>query len=243
MSARAPDFQVSLGDSPEHQTWPSQCSHGHCVLFVDGCKHGYKWAPCITSSWTGWGTTYICRWSKLHGCTVPGLTSPRREQCFFWERTPALLREKKHSARPRMALLIFVAEVMSLAWMVEQPSSSMLRFHPRVMNVFSVFKVTRQKTCVGRTPNGTDWMLRYIQHVTCIYNRYVTASLQSSNEPMGFVEQGRLIDCNDRGSGIPIDIRSTLASSNPGKEPQTKPGWSGVYRSSCMCTYVEDCNA
>ena len=41
---------------------------------------------------------------------------------------------------PRLALLIMLVEAMSGAWMVEQPHLSMLRFHPRIMDVFSECK-------------------------------------------------------------------------------------------------------
>ena len=51
---------------------------------------------------------------------------------------PALL--KLTPLRPRLALLIFVVEAMSGAWLVEQPSLSMLRFHPRIMDTFSFFE-------------------------------------------------------------------------------------------------------
>jgi hypothetical protein len=41
---------------------------------------------------------------------------------------------------PRLALLLYLIEAMSGCWMVEQPSLSLLRFHPRVMEVFSHFR-------------------------------------------------------------------------------------------------------
>ena len=43
----------------------------------------------------------------------------------------------------RMALVVFLVEAMSGCWLIEQPGSSLLRFHPRVMDLFSMFKVTR----------------------------------------------------------------------------------------------------
>lgn len=43
----------------------------------------------------------------------------------------------------RMCLLVYLAEAMSCTWLVEQPSSSLLRYHPRVMDTFSLFRVTR----------------------------------------------------------------------------------------------------
>lgn len=41
------------------------------------------------------------------------------------------------SPQPRLALLLYLVAAMAGTWMVEQPSLSMLRFHPRVMEVFS----------------------------------------------------------------------------------------------------------
>ena len=41
---------------------------------------------------------------------------------------------------PRLALLLYLIEAMSGCWMVEQPSLSLLRFHPRVMEAFSHFR-------------------------------------------------------------------------------------------------------
>jgi len=43
---------------------------------------------------------------------------------------------------PRLSLLIFLVEALSGCWAVEQPHLSMLRFHPRVMQVFHHFRVT-----------------------------------------------------------------------------------------------------
>lgn len=43
---------------------------------------------------------------------------------------------------PRLALCIFLIEAMGGVWVVEQPSLSMLRFHPRVMDIFERCKET-----------------------------------------------------------------------------------------------------
>ena len=43
---------------------------------------------------------------------------------------------------PRMCLLVFVVEIMGGVWIVEQPVSSLIRFHPRVLVTFSEFRVT-----------------------------------------------------------------------------------------------------
>jgi len=48
--------------------------------------------------------------------------------CFFWITL---------SPQPRLALLLYLVAAMAGTWMVEQPSLSMLRFHPRDMEVFS----------------------------------------------------------------------------------------------------------
>ena len=45
------------------------------------------------------------------------------------------------SSGPRMCLLVMAVEVMGGTWVVEQPSSSLLRFYPRVMDTFSMFRV------------------------------------------------------------------------------------------------------
>lgn len=40
----------------------------------------------------------------------------------------------------RLALLLYLVEAMSGCWVIEQPSGSILRWHPRIMDVFSHFK-------------------------------------------------------------------------------------------------------
>ena len=42
----------------------------------------------------------------------------------------------KTMALPRLCLLLMTIEVMAGAWLVEQPGTSMLRFHPRVFDTF-----------------------------------------------------------------------------------------------------------
>ena len=76
-------------------------------------------STCIRSDLHGHGWEVI---SHIYSCIVG----------------PALL--KLTPLRPRLALLIFVVEAMSGAWLVEQPSLSMLRFHPRIMDTFSFFE-------------------------------------------------------------------------------------------------------
>ena len=49
----------------------------------------------------------------------------------------------------RMCLMIYLVEVMGGAWLVEQPSQSLLRFHPRVMWTFSIFRAARLYSAVG----------------------------------------------------------------------------------------------
>ena len=44
-------------------------------------------------------------------------------------------------APPRLALLIIAVEMMAGCWLVEQPGNSILRFHPRVMDVFFQLRV------------------------------------------------------------------------------------------------------
>lgn len=41
----------------------------------------------------------------------------------------------------RLCLLLFIAEAMGGCWLVEQPAQSMLRYHPRVIEVFSLLRV------------------------------------------------------------------------------------------------------
>ena len=41
----------------------------------------------------------------------------------------------------RLALLIIAVEMMAGCWLVEQPGNSILRFHPRVMDVFFHLRV------------------------------------------------------------------------------------------------------
>lgn len=50
--------------------------------------------------------------------------------------------EKRLSPLLRLALLLYLVEAMSGCWIVEQPSLSLLRYHPRVMEAFRNFKVS-----------------------------------------------------------------------------------------------------
>lgn len=60
----------------------------------------------------------------------------------------------------RLALLVFLVEAMSGCWLVEQPSSSILRFHPRVMESFALFRATWlwSVTCHGISSHVGEWI-------------------------------------------------------------------------------------
>lgn len=64
--------------------------------------------------------------------------------CFLFPTTST------HSSAPRLCLLLFAVEAMGGCWVVEQPSLSMLRFHPRVMDTFSSLRVTKLKSYFSR---------------------------------------------------------------------------------------------
>ena len=62
---------------------------------------------------------------------------------YFSTSLPMLHGLPDFSRMLRMCLMIYLVEVMGGAWLVEQPSQSLLRFHPRVMWTFSIFRATR----------------------------------------------------------------------------------------------------
>lgn len=45
----------------------------------------------------------------------------------------------------RLALTLYAIVVMGGCWLVEQPSTSFLRYHPRVMEAFSGLRVSWSK--------------------------------------------------------------------------------------------------
>lgn len=60
----------------------------------------------------------------------------------------------------RLCLLLLLAEVFQAMWIVEQPGSSMLRFHPRVLDTFSHLRVTYRHFI---------WSYRFVSFFQSIY--------------------------------------------------------------------------
>ena len=124
---------INMATSGRTTEWP----HGHLVIhskkhfnYCILCWIYHVYLNCYTYPW-------LIYWvlenpsAKSHGIIAIYILY----SCIVG---PALL--KLTPLRPRLALLIFVVEAMSGAWLVEQPSLSMLRFHPRIMDTFSFFE-------------------------------------------------------------------------------------------------------
>lgn len=53
------------------------------------------------------------------------------------------------NTRPRLALMLYLVEAMQGCWVIEQPHLSLLRFHPRLMDAFTMFEDPRLHRTVG----------------------------------------------------------------------------------------------
>ena len=69
---------------------------------------------------------------------------------------------------PRLALLLYLVAAMGGTWMVEQPRLSMLRFHPRVMEVFSVLREPWLHDVAPGPNNHLGWVVIVNFHVITV---------------------------------------------------------------------------
>ncbi|CAK9085103.1 unnamed protein product [Durusdinium trenchii] len=101
-----------------------------------------------------------------------------------------------------MCLLIYLVEVMGGCWLVEQPSNSLLRFHPRVMWTFSIFRAWSTRWWMGHYGAKTP-------------KRHVA---WSSSPKVGLLNRGKLSWASMRGRDYDKHKTAVTGVSKSGKK-------------------------